>query len=207
MKNYWLNFMLDLTKILELVLGNRVTTQRGIYSGIFSGFLVTVLVVSYFAFLGSDIDLLSIISYEDLDFWGKYGIWYMVACVSIGFIMMGGRAIGWLFTRPFATILREAFPRVDHTLIWTFSSALVWTSLALLITKPLQNQTDFWGWFSFFVITILACIAGILGGRVGAGISGGPYRDSRELVAIGGTVTGSLVVGVQTLMDLFFAYP
>lgn len=194
--------MSSLKKIVEIVIGNRATIERGSYSGIFTGFPVTLLIVIYFAFT-QEIDLFEFLL-QDLDFWNIYSGVHVLMCLSLGFIVLGGRAIGWLLIRPLATVICEIFPDTEYTSIWAWSSAVIWIPIVLLITQPFEYQAGILKWVFFVVIVFQTLVFSVWGGKSGARVAIGPSKDYRELIVTGGTVTGgSLLIGLQVLVSVF----
>jgi len=201
--------MWRLNKIAEIFVGNRATIRHGFNSGLFTGFPVTILVVFYFAFI-QDINLPEISSFQALVPKSIFGILFAIFCLSLIFIFSGGTAIGWLLTRPLATVLCKLFPDAEYTFIWALSNAIVWSSIVFLTTQPLQYQTGFLQWVSFAIILILTLVSSAVGGRLGARVSTGWSIDYREQwvsngfeqIVIGGIVTGSLFFIAQSFVSI-----
>lgn len=191
---------MQINAVLEILIGNRETIRRSAASGTVSGFFMAVLFVIYFAFFQFNIDIesLSFIS-GDLDF----GAAYVISCLSIAFVIFGGRSIGWLFIRPAAGILHRKFPRFDTRKVWIISTVSVWVPITFLALYPYQQSNPLLQGVLLIGVLLWVIASGAVGGHLGAKASMDKSpKEWREYMVIGGTTTGSSLVGLQTLANL-----
>jgi hypothetical protein len=129
--------------------------------------------------------------------------WLRIICIPLLFAIIGGRPIGWLLIRPVASVLHIAHPELDHKRVWILSTTAIWLSIAMLTLYPYQQLPLFIQGILLITVSAWATMSGIVGGFLGAiGQIEKGRKDWREYSAVGGSVTGSLLVGFQTLMSL-----
>ena len=123
--------MPKLRKFAELLFGNQKTIQHAFTIGLFTSISITLVVILYYASLpnaklplnapfqdiSSQPEDLS--SGEFLQFlFSQMGIPFILfgSCLGVLFVLVGGRSINWLLTRPLATFLHALFPHVAYSM-------------------------------------------------------------------------------------------
>ena len=165
--------------------------------------MIAAFFLIYFAFVEFNFDIGNLpFLFRNQDF----GFWYVTVCLAVGFVVFGGRSIGWLFIRPIASMLHILRPSLDTRKIWIISAAFVWVPLTLLVLFPHQQSVSLLHASLLVGASLWAIAAGMVGGIIAARTSMAELRKKwDEHVAVGGTVTGSLLTTVYALSILEFS--
>ena len=186
-----------INRVFTLLVGDRKVIKQSINSGAIPAVFVTLLIVVYVAITNIASEFLNLISLDG------FSAWYIFLCLALGFAILGGSSLGWLITRPLAIILGKALPHYEELIIWIISSALVWAATVVLTIWPLLNQLKVLQWILFVFAIAVAAIFGALGGRTATKTVAAPITDYRELARFGGVITGSMIVMMFLLLELF----
>ena len=177
-----------LEKSLQILVGDRESIQHSAMIGMASAAILAIIFLVFVFIFPFDHEYVSLLS----------GLWYFVFLASVFVVVIIGRSVGWLFTRPIASLLLELWPNAEHTsCVWVVSNTVVWAFIVPLTTLP------FWwryGALDKRVLGVAVCgaiISGAAGGKLGMYFSTNwtPRRKDRrqEPVAIGATVSGSVL--------------
>jgi hypothetical protein len=187
-----------LTRMLQILIGNRETISRSATSGIVSYFFVTAFfaVIAQFNLFDLNVERL---------YFNPTG-WPTIICGLLFFAIFGGRPIGWLFIRPVANILHITCPELDPKRVWIISTVSVWLSIVILALYPYQQLPPLLQGGLLIAVLVWVAISGIIGGFLGAiaPIGKGP-KEGVQYLAVGGAVTGSLLMSFQILMSLILS--
>ena len=204
-------------KIAAFLFGNQQTIQHAFIIGLFTSISITVIVILYYASLpnaklplnapfqdiSSQPEELS--RGELLQFLiSQMGIPFILfgSCLGVLFVLVGGRSINWLLTRPLAMFLCTLFPHVEYSMNWAIANAFVWFTLVFLIIHPDLFKPEFASWAPAIFVLILTLILSFLCGRIGARLLTYPSKNQKELVAAGATATSSFIFGAQAFVRL-----
>jgi hypothetical protein len=143
-------------------------------------------------------ELVELLPFED--FW----FWYVTLCISFGFVILGGASVGWLLTRPMASVVGKISPQNDTNLNWIIGNILVWLFLVVSVILPLMDGQLTWHWLLFLLILVLTGVASAFGGRWGTRVATTkPSQDYRELSRIGSVVSSSIFTASIIGLGLF----
>ena len=190
--------MQTLIKVFEILLG---TTQTIRYSHIASrnaSFPVALLIVVYLTILNETDWLGPTVPGTPFDSVFDFGA--LIFCFFIALVLLGGLAIGWLFTRPLASFLEVVLPDMNSQMVWGFSNGLIWTILAAFISYPEDFKRGLLIWASFLIVILVAFGFGFLGGWQARREA---VKLKREILISGAIATGSLIGLMQTALEIY----
>jgi len=183
-------------KVFEILLGAKESIRASHLSGRIATLPIALLLVVYLTIVSGT----NLVDSSTLNTpLGGVGFAGLIFCFSIVFTLLGGLAVSWSFTRPMASLFEIVLPDAKATMIWGFSSGLVWAILAALITYPEDIDSDFLDWISFFVVILMTFGFGFYGGWRARK---NPTRQKREIIVSGSIATGSLIGIMQTVLTV-----